>query len=102
MPGTWGRATTKRRDTSSPHDRRVHFCLILSLRLGFPLLATSAPAFAPAGDRRGHAPSPAALPAARPPGSLFFFLLSGLGIGCLVSNLTLGIGEMLSLCHGIV
>ena len=78
--------------------------MILSLRLGFPLLATSAPAFAPAGDRRGYAPSPAALPAARPPGSLFFFffLLSGLGIGCLVNNLTLGIGEMLSLCHGIV
>lgn len=77
--------------------------MIVSLRFGFPLLAASAPAFAPAGDRRGHAPGPAALPAARPPGSLFFFFPSqALVIGCLVSNLTLGIGEMLNLCHGIV
>ena len=75
--------------------------MILSLRLGFPLLAASAPAFAPAGDRRGHAPSPAALPAARPPGSLFFFCSQAL-ILVLVNNLTLGIGEMLSLCRGIV
>lgn len=84
--------------------------MVLSLQFGFPLPAASAPpSFATAGGKRGEAPPPppAAHPAARPLGSLSYFIFifilrTGFGVGCSVNNLALEIGEMLSLYLGIV